>query len=83
MIEAAAAGARRRDHQAIECRTAALVLIEAVAHELAEEASALRVAEADDATHQRRVLAQRRRAASELEIGREIAHGRETESGNG
>ena len=60
VIEAAATGAGRRDHQAVECRAAALVLVEAVAHELAEEAPALRVTESDDALHQRRVVAQRR-----------------------
>ena len=47
MVEAAAARPGRRDHQRIECRPAALVAVEAVANELAQEASALRVAVAD------------------------------------
>src|SRR6187401_2510015 len=60
VIEAAAARSRRCDHQAIEGRATALVLVEAVTNELTEEACALGVAKADDTLHQRRVLAQRR-----------------------
>ena len=51
MIEAAAPGAGGCDHQPLERDAAALVLVEAVTHELSQEAAALRVAEADDASH--------------------------------
>src|SRR5688500_4777625 len=82
MVEAAAAGSRGRDHQPVERRAAALVLIEAVAHELAQEACALRVSEADDTLHRRCVLAQRGGRASMLQVGGEVAHGRESQPGD-
>ncbi len=60
VVEAAAAGAGRCDSQAVECRAAAFVGVEAVAHELAQEPPALRTAEPDHAAQRRRRLAQRR-----------------------
>jgi hypothetical protein len=58
MVEAAAARAGRRDHQRVECRPAALVAVEAVADEFAQEAAALRVTVADDPLERRRRFAQ-------------------------
>src|SRR5215510_5506324 len=80
MIEAAAARAGRRDQQTIEGRTTTLVLVEAVAHELSQEARALRVAEPDHTTHDDRVLAQRCDRPAELHVRRKVAHGHEAEA---
>src|SRR6185369_2436682 len=77
VIEAAAAGSGGCDHQPIERRTSALVLVEAVAHELAQKSPTLRITESDHATHQRRVLSQGRHGASMFEVRREVAYGGE------
>src|SRR6185436_2621872 len=82
MVEAAAARAGRRDEQTVERGATALVRIEAVAHELAQEASALRVAKGDTTAHQRRVLAQRRDGRAMFEVRRKVAHGCEPEHGH-
>jgi hypothetical protein len=79
MIEAAAAGTRRGDHQAIERRSSALIRVEAVPDEFAEEAAALRIPIADHAPQRSRRFAQRRPVGSELQIRREVANGGEPE----
>src|SRR6185503_15276032 len=81
MIASAGAGGGRGDHQPVERRPAALVLVEAVAHELAQQASALRVAEAHHAAQERRAFPQRLHATgAELQVRREVADGREPEA---
>ena len=75
MIEAAAAGAGRRDHQPVERGTAALVGVEPVANELAKEAAALRIAVADHPLQRRRHLAQRRALRPVFQIRREVTDG--------
>ena len=82
MVEAAAAGARRRDHQRIERGPAALVGVEAVANELAQEASALRVAVADDPLERGRRFAKRGIGCAVPEIRGEVANRRQAETGD-
>ncbi len=80
MIEAAAAGTRRRDHQTVERLTPTLIRIEAVADEFAQESGALRVAVADDPLQRGWRLAQGGALATKLQVRREIANRGETET---
>ena len=58
MIEASAAGARRRDHQTIECDSSAFVRVEAITYKLSQEPSALGITVSNDARHSAARLAQ-------------------------
>src|ERR1700680_1924591 len=82
MIETAASGPGRRDHQTVENAAAPLVPIEPVTHELAQEPAALRVPIPNYPAERTGVLAQRFYLAAVFQIRSEIADGRQPEPGN-
>ncbi len=80
MIEAAAAGAGRGDHQAVERLPAPLVLVESVADELPQESGALRIPESDHALGERGSREKRAVGTAIFQVRREVAHGGQSES---
>src|ERR1700687_3690849 len=82
MIEATASGSGGRDHETVENAAAPLVLIEPVAHELAQEPAALRVPIPNYPAERGSVLAQRSNLAAVFQIRSEIADSRQPEPGN-
>src|SRR5262245_13731386 len=76
MIEAAAAGAGRSDHQTIESDSSVFVGIEAVADELSQETAALRIAVPNHTLCTCSAVTQRRRTWTMFHIRSKITHGR-------